>query len=123
MGVAAQRERGRVMAERAAELEQVGPLAQVDRGEGVPERVEASPGRVHLLDDRLQAARHTRASLQKTDLGAVKRAAESEGFLGYAGFLAKVAQVLAEAPGDLHHAISNRVGTMRPLMADTSSLR
>lgn len=41
--VAGERERGRVVAECATELEEIGPLARVKRGERVAERVSA-PG-------------------------------------------------------------------------------
>lgn len=54
--VASQRERGRVMAQGAAQLEQVGALAEVERGEGVAECVEACPGGVGLLSERLENA-------------------------------------------------------------------
>jgi hypothetical protein len=40
VGVAAQRERGRVVAERPAQGDEVGALAEMERGEGVPEGVE-----------------------------------------------------------------------------------
>ena len=54
VGVAAERERRGVVAERAAELEQVRALAEVEGGEGVAEGVEASPGGVDLFDERLE---------------------------------------------------------------------
>ena len=54
VGVAAERERRGVVAERAAELEQVRALAEVEGGEGVAEGMEAGPGRVDLLDERLE---------------------------------------------------------------------
>jgi len=44
------------MAERAAQLEEVGASAQMERGEGVAERVEAGLGRSGLLDERLEDA-------------------------------------------------------------------
>src|SRR5215207_10264937 len=52
--VPGERERGGVVAEGAAELEEIGPATQVQGCEGVAERVEARPGRAGLLDDRLQ---------------------------------------------------------------------
>src|SRR4051794_40304294 len=54
MRVAAEREGGRVMPEGTAELEQVGPFAQVDRGERVAERVKRCPGRAGLLYQGLE---------------------------------------------------------------------
>jgi hypothetical protein len=56
VGVAGQREGGRVVAEGAAQLEEVGALAEVERGEGMAERVEAGPGGVDLLYERLEDA-------------------------------------------------------------------
>jgi len=56
MRVASQREGGRVVAEGAAQLEEVGALAEVERGEGVAERVETGPGGVDLLCQRLEDA-------------------------------------------------------------------
>jgi len=44
------------MAERATELEQVGPFAEMDRGEGVAKRVERRPRRAGLLDQGLEDA-------------------------------------------------------------------
>jgi len=44
------------MAEGATQLEEIGALAEVERGEGVAERVEAGPGRVNLLGERLEDA-------------------------------------------------------------------
>lgn len=57
MRVAGQREGGRVVAEGAAQLEEVGAAPQVQRGEGVAERVEARPGRSSLPHERLEDAR------------------------------------------------------------------
>jgi len=45
-----------VVAEGAAELEEVGALAEVQRGEGVAERVEARPGGADLPCERLEDA-------------------------------------------------------------------
>jgi len=57
MRVAGQREGGRVVAEGAAELEEVGAALEMERGEGVAERVEAGPGRSCLPHERLEDAR------------------------------------------------------------------
>jgi hypothetical protein len=54
MRVAGQREGGRVVTEGAAQLEEVGALAEVERGEGVAERVEAGPWSACLLCERLE---------------------------------------------------------------------
>lgn len=54
--VAGQREGGRVVAEGAAQLEEVGALGQVQRGEGVAERVEARPGSAGLRCEGLEGA-------------------------------------------------------------------
>src|SRR5260221_8956016 len=64
MGVTRERERGRVVAKRSAELEQVGSLAEMDRGERVAERVKARPGGVDLLHDRLEVPAEKVAVLQ-----------------------------------------------------------
>jgi hypothetical protein len=45
-----------VVAEGAAELEEIGALAEVQRGESVTERVEAGPEGVNLLSERLEDA-------------------------------------------------------------------
>src|SRR5260221_8487700 len=65
MRVAGKRERRRVVAEGAAELEQVGPSAQMERGERVTERVEARPRSVYLLDQRLEPAATEVAGLDR----------------------------------------------------------
>lgn len=57
MRVARQREGGRVVAEGAAELEEVGAALEMERGEGMPERVEAGPGSSCLPHERLEDAR------------------------------------------------------------------
>jgi hypothetical protein len=59
------------------------------------------------FDQRVDA-RDPRPSLQQTDLGPVKRAAQTQRFLGYASPLAESAKVLAEPLCDLHYSISNR---------------
>lgn len=57
MRVAGQGECRRVVAEGAAELEEVGAAPEMERGEGVAERVEAGPGRSCLSHERLEDAR------------------------------------------------------------------
>lgn len=57
MRVAGQREGRRVVAEGSADLEEVGAAPQVHRGEGMPEGVEAGPGRSCLPHERLEDAR------------------------------------------------------------------
>jgi hypothetical protein len=54
MRVAGQREGGRVVAEGAAELEEVGAAPEMERSEGMAERVEAGPGRSCLPHERLE---------------------------------------------------------------------
>jgi hypothetical protein len=53
MRVAGQREGGRVMAEGVAQLEGVDALTEVERGEGVAERVEPGQGALASSDQRL----------------------------------------------------------------------
>lgn len=57
MRVPGQREGRRVVAEGAAELEEVGASPEMERGEGVAEGVEAGPGRSCLPHQRLEDAR------------------------------------------------------------------
>lgn len=57
MRVAGQRESRRVVTKGAAELEEVGAASEVERGEGMAERVEASPGRSCLPHERLENSR------------------------------------------------------------------
>jgi hypothetical protein len=56
MRVARERKGWRVVAEGAAQLEEVGALGQVERGEGVAKRVEARPGSACPHCEQLQDA-------------------------------------------------------------------
>lgn len=66
MRVAGQREGGRVVAEGAAQLKEVGALAEVERGEGVAEGVEARPGGTGLLGKRLEDAAAEIAGVERS---------------------------------------------------------
>ena len=66
MRVAGQREGGRVVAEGAAELEEVGAAPQMQGVEGVAERVEAGPRRFCLPHERLEDARPQVGRVQRT---------------------------------------------------------
>lgn len=66
MRVAGQRECRRVVAEGAAELDEVGAASEVHRGEGVAERMEACPGRFCLPHERLQHARPQVGRVERT---------------------------------------------------------
>lgn len=63
-----------MVAEGAAELEEVGALAEVQRGEGVAERVEARPGGADLPCERLEDAAAEVAGVE----GAARLAGEGE---------------------------------------------
>lgn len=55
-----------MVTEGAAELEEVGALDEVERGEGVAERMEAGPGGVDLLYERLEDAAAEVAGVERT---------------------------------------------------------
>lgn len=65
MRVAGQREGGRVMAEGAAQLEEVRASPQVQGGEGVAKRVEAGPRHSCLPHERLEDARPQIAGVER----------------------------------------------------------
>lgn len=66
MGVAGQREGGRVVAEGSAELEEVRAPSEMERGEGMAERVEAGPGRSCFPHERLEDARPQVARVERS---------------------------------------------------------
>jgi hypothetical protein len=65
MRVVGQREGGRVVAEGAAEVEEVGALTEVHRGEGVAERMEAGPRGSRFAYERLEEARPQVARIER----------------------------------------------------------